>query len=193
MRAVRSTARPYLVAELVAARADRLSRLLTTASGRSGVHQLTVPVEVSLRVRLEVLVEVLLVAVGSVNSQGVALEVQTGPLDTVVDDLPVLLAAWNVAPDAAGERLGLDQAEYGWEQGERDQDRDQHRERGTEAIAVRNGIHTTASAASAMITVSPAKVTAEPAVPTARPIASARRSGPTMWSSERYRARMNSA
>ena len=43
-------------------------------------------------------------------------------------------------------------------------------------IAVRNGMRTTASAASAMSTVRPAKTTAEPAVPTATPTASSRSS-----------------
>ncbi len=43
-------------------------------------------------------------------------------------------------------------------------------------MAVRNGMPTTDSAASAISTVRPANTTAEPEVPTARPIASARSS-----------------
>ena len=58
-------------------------------------------------------------------------------------------------------------------------------------ISPRNGMPTTVSPASAMITVSPANTTAEPAVPTARPAAS---SGVApSASSLRYRETMNSA
>ena len=58
-------------------------------------------------------------------------------------------------------------------------------------ILVAVGMPSTASPASAMMTVSPAKTTAEPAVPTARPAASS--GGMPLPRSSRYRETTNRA
>ena len=57
---------------------------------------------------------------------------EPGPADTVVDHVPVGLAARSVAADPAAERLRLEQPEDRGQQGERDEDRDQDGARSSE-------------------------------------------------------------